>query len=91
MNRSSELLIGQTISKLHVLPPGLVCQVADYVEFLQTKYRPVSPVGSPESLLVCWGKWQFTSEERAELDAYIQTSRELGCASKIGSKEEPKC
>lgn len=77
MNTSSELLIGQTISNLRILPPEAVRQVADYVEFLQTKYRSVSPIGSSESLLACWGKWQFTPDERAELDAYIQTTREM--------------
>ncbi len=78
MNTLSELLIGQTVSKLRILPPEAVRQVADYVEFLQTKYRSVSPVGSPESLLACWGKWQFTPDERAALDACIQSTREPG-------------
>ena len=77
MNTPSEHLIGQTISKLRILPPEAVRQVADYVEFLHTRYRAVSPVGSPKSLLACWGKWQFTPDERAELDAYIQATREM--------------
>ena len=35
------------------------------------------PVGSPEATLACWGKWQFEAEERAALDAYTQTVREM--------------
>lgn len=77
-NGPAGFLLRQTVSNLQNLPPEAVGQVSDFVEFLQTKCLPILTVGSPESLLAGWGKWQFTPAERTELDADIRATRERG-------------
>ena len=45
---SYDLLIGQTVSSLQVLPPKAARQVADFVEFLRTKYQPAPTLDRSE-------------------------------------------
>ncbi len=74
----SDALIEQITTGLEGLPEPIVRMVLDFTEYLRARYRlPPHPVGSPEAMLACWGKWQFEAEERAALDAYIQTVREM--------------
>jgi hypothetical protein len=74
----SEALIEQITTGLEGLPDPIVRMVLDFTRYLRARYRlPLHPVGSREALLACWGKWQTGTEERAALDAYIQTAREM--------------
>lgn len=74
----SDTLIEQITTGLEGLPEPIVRMVLDFTEYLRARYRlPLHPAGSPEAMLACWGKWQTEPEERAALDAYIQTVREM--------------
>jgi len=74
----SDALIEQITTGLEGLPEPIVRMVLDFTKYLRASYRlPPHPVGSPAAMLACWGKWQFEAEERAALDAYIQTMREM--------------
>ncbi len=74
----SDGLIEQITTELEGLPEPIVRMVLDFTAYLRARHRlPLHPVGSPEAMLACWGKWQTEPEERAALDAYIQTMREM--------------
>jgi len=78
MNNTGQTLLKRVISQLHLLPRDALQEVLGFIGDLQIKYRAADPPpGAPQALLSCWGKWQFDPEERLELDAYIQTTREL--------------